>query len=154
MPDGTRTPTLDDQLCFALYSTAHAVTRAYKPILDPLGLTYPQYLVLLVLWERDGMSVKDIGARLFLDSGTLTPLLKRMESAGFVQRGRDPADERQLRVHLTQRAKDLRAQSRDIAERMFCDFGRPLPTLVALKEELVGLRDQLHDVEAKRDLSS
>ena len=152
MPDGTRTPTLDDQLCFALYSTAHAVTRAYKPILDPLGLTYPQYLVLLVLWEQDGISVKDIGGRLFLNSGTLTPLLKRMEAAGFVARSRDPKDERQLRVHLTQRARDLRNRARPIAERMFCDFGRPLPTLAALKEELVGLRDQLHDVEAKREL--
>jgi DNA-binding MarR family transcriptional regulator len=143
MPDGTPTPTLDDQLCFALYSTAHAVTRAYKPMLDEFGLTYPQYLVLLVLWERDGMSVKDIGDRLFLDSGTLTPLLKRMESAGFLKRSRDPADERQLRVNLTAKAQDLRAQAREIAFNLFCQFGQPLPELIALREELNQLRAQL-----------
>lgn len=151
MPDGTRTPTLDDQLCFALYSTANAVTRAYKPILDPLGLTYSQYLVLLVLWEHDGLSVKEIGARLFLDSGTLTPLLKRMEAAGFVQRSRDRKDERQLHVHLTARAKELRGRARDVAERMFCEFGRPLASLAALRTELVELRNQFHGAEAKRD---
>lgn len=143
MPDGNQTPTLDDQLCFALYSTAHAVTRAYKPLLDEFGLTYPQYLVLLVLWEKDGMSVKDIGDRLFLDSGTLTPLLKRMEAAGFVKRSRDPEDERQLRVNLTARAQELRSKSRDIAHQLFCDFGRTLPELVALREELAELRAQL-----------
>lgn len=153
MPDGNRPPTLNDQLCFALYSTAHAITRAYKPVLDPLGLTYPQYLVLLVLWEQDGMSVKDIGARLFLDSGTLTPLLKRMEAAGFVRRSRDPKDERQLRVNLTDRAKALREQARAIAEQLFCDFGMPLPALVALRGELVDLRDQLQAAEAQRELT-
>ena len=144
MPDGTSTPTLDDQLCFALYSTAHAVTRTYKPILDALGLTYPQYLVMLVLWEQDGMSVKEIGDRLFLDSGTLTPLLKRMEVAGFLERGRDPADERQLRVNLTGKGSELRAAAREIGTKMFCAFDRPLPALVALKTELVELRDRLH----------
>jgi MarR family transcriptional regulator, organic hydroperoxide resistance regulator len=144
MPDGNPTPTLSDQLCFALYSTAHAVTRAYKPLLDEYGLTYPQYLVLLVLWEQDGMSVKDIGDRLFLDSGTLTPLLKRMEAAGFVRRNRDRDDERQLRVNLTNKAQDLRTKARDIAYKLFCNFGRPLPQLVALREDLNELRDQLH----------
>ncbi len=143
MPDGTPTPTLDDQLCFALYSTAHAVTRAYKPLLDEFGLTYPQYLVLLVLWERDGLAVKDIGERLFLDSGTLTPLLKRMEAAGFVSRARDPEDERQVRVNLTTKAHELRGKAREIAYKLFCDFGRPLPELVALRQELNELRAQL-----------
>ncbi|HEY1720203.1 MAG TPA: MarR family transcriptional regulator [Magnetospirillaceae bacterium] len=143
MPDGNPTPTLNDQLCFALYSTAHAVTRAYKPLLDEYGLTYPQYLVLLVLWEQDGMSVKDIGDRLFLDSGTLTPLLKRMEAAGFVKRSRDPEDERQLRVNLTAKAHDLRAKSQEIAYKLFCDFGRSLPELVALREDLTNLRGEL-----------
>jgi MarR family transcriptional regulator, organic hydroperoxide resistance regulator len=143
MPDGNPTPTLNDQLCFALYSTAHAVTRAYKPLLDAFGLTYPQYLVLLVLWERDGVSVKEIGDRLFLDSGTLTPLLKRMEAAGFVKRTRDPEDERQLRVNLTAKGQDLRGKARDIAAKLFCDFGRPLPALVALRDDLTELRTQL-----------
>src|SRR5205807_9052080 len=87
---------LDNQLCFAIYSTAHAFNRVYKPLLDKLGLTYPQYLVMLVLWERDGVSVKNIGERLFLDSGTLTPLLKRLEAAELIQRKRSTEDERQV----------------------------------------------------------
>src|SRR6201982_1321849 len=86
---------LGNQVCFAIYSTAHAFNRVYKPLLDRLGLTYPQYLVMLVLWERDGVPLKDIGERLFLDSGTLTPLLKRLETAGLVKRTRSSEDERQ-----------------------------------------------------------
>src|SRR5258707_15515449 len=88
---------LDNQICFAVYSTAHALNRVYKPLLDPLGLTYPQYLVMLVLWEVDGLTVKQIGQRLRLDSGTLTPLLKRLQAAGLVRRERDASDERQVR---------------------------------------------------------
>src|SRR5712664_4872752 len=85
---------LGNQLCFAIYSTAHAFNRVYKPLLEKLGLTYPQYLVLLVLWERDGLTVSELGERLSLDSGTLTPLLKRLEANGLIQRQRDSADER------------------------------------------------------------
>ncbi len=85
---------LDNQLCFAVYSASHAFSQAYRPHLEPLGLTYPQYLVLLVLWEKDGLSVKELGKRLFLDSGTLTPLLKRMEQGGWLTRKRDSRDER------------------------------------------------------------
>src|SRR5439155_24290568 len=85
---------LDRQLCFALYSSSLAMTKLYKPLLDPLGLTYPQYLVMLVLWEGDGIAVSELGQRLQLDSGTLTPLLKRLEASGLVQRRRDSADER------------------------------------------------------------
>src|SRR5919107_6381177 len=92
---------LSRMLCFAIYSAGHAFTRVYKPLLDRVGLTYPQYLVLLVLCEEDNLTVKQIGERLFLDSGTLTPLLKRLESAGFVRRVRDSQDERQERVTLT-----------------------------------------------------
>src|SRR5919109_699931 len=86
---------LDNQICFAIYSTAHAFNRVYKPLLDRLGLTYPQYLVMLVLWEKDGVTVKEIGDRLFLDSGTLTPLLKRLEAAQLIKRSRSRQDERQ-----------------------------------------------------------
>src|SRR3569833_3338773 len=86
---------LSNQIWFAVYSTAHAFNRVYKPLLDRLGLTYPQYLVMLVLWERDGLSVTEIGERLFLDSGTLTPLLKRLEAAHLVKRTRSASDERQ-----------------------------------------------------------
>src|SRR6187200_246404 len=92
---------LDNQLCFALYSSSLAMTKLYKPLLDPLGLTYPQYLVMLVLWEGDGVTVSELGQRLMLDSGTLTPLLKRLESAGVLQRLRDVADERRVLVRLT-----------------------------------------------------
>ena len=92
---------LDQQLCFAVYAAAHAFNRFYKPLLVPLGLTYPQYLVLLVLWEADGQTVSGIGERLMLDSGTLTPLLKRLEAAGFVTRARSAHDERQVLVRLT-----------------------------------------------------
>src|ERR1700742_4704581 len=94
---------LSNQICFAVYSTAHAFNRVYKPLLDRLKLTYPQYLVMLVLWERDGLSVKEIGERLFLDSGTLTPLLKRMEAAELLKRSRSTEDERQVLIALTQK---------------------------------------------------
>src|ERR1700749_1050842 len=92
---------LDNQICFAIYSATHAFNRVYKPLLDRLGLTYPQYLVMLVLWERDGVPVRDIGERLSLDSGTLTPLLKRLEQAGLVKRTRSSEDERQVLIALT-----------------------------------------------------
>src|ERR1700742_1670263 len=94
---------LGNQICFAIYSTAHAFNRVYKPLLDRIGLTYPQYLVMLVLWERDGLPVKEIGERLFLDSGTLTPLLKRMEAAELLKRSRSTEDERQVLIALTQK---------------------------------------------------
>src|SRR3954468_2994928 len=92
---------LDRQLCFALYSTSLAMTKLYKPLLAPLGLTYPQYLAMLVLWEEGDVAVHELGERLFLDSGTLTPLLKRLQAAGYVERSRDAADERRVRIALT-----------------------------------------------------
>src|SRR5438270_12845677 len=98
---------LDNQLCFALYSTSLAMTKLYKPLLDELGLTYPQYLVMLVLWEGDGLMVSELGQRLYLDSGTLTPLLKRLEASGLVSRMRDVDDERRVRVHLTAAGRKL-----------------------------------------------
>src|SRR6516165_12610180 len=105
---------LGNQLCFAIYSTAHAFNRVYKPLLDRLGLTYPQYLVMLALWERDGVPVKDIGERLFLDSGTLTPLLKRLEAAHLIKRTRSRADERQVLVALTSQGHALREKARAV----------------------------------------
>src|SRR6266481_8689915 len=106
---------LDNQLCFAVYSTAHAFNRVYKPLLDRLGLTYPQYLVMLVLWERDGVPVKDIGERLFLDSGTLTPLLKRLEAAGLIKRTRSE-DERQVLIALTPQGHALQEKARSVPQ--------------------------------------
>lgn len=102
---------LDHQLCFALYSASLAMTKLYKPLLAPLGLTYPQYLAMLVLWEQDGPMVSALGERLGLDSGTLTPLLKRLETAGLVQRQRAAEDERRVHVHLTPAGRRLKARA-------------------------------------------
>jgi MarR family transcriptional regulator, organic hydroperoxide resistance regulator len=102
---------LDDQLCFPLYAAARAMQQRYRPLLDALDLTYPQYLVMLVLWEEDGPSVSRIGDRLRLDSGTLTPLLKRLEAAGLVERRRSAADGRVVTLHLTKAGHGLRAQA-------------------------------------------
>jgi DNA-binding MarR family transcriptional regulator len=134
---------LDNQFCFALYSTSHAMTKTYKPLLDRLGLTYPQYLVMLVLWEQDGILVKDVGARLYLDSGTLTPLLKRLESNGLVARNRDPQDERQVRISLTAEGRALRAKAEEIPEQLLCATGQEAGTLGRLRGQLATVRDEL-----------
>lgn len=102
---------LDNQLCFALYSASLAMTKFYKPLLDEMGITYPQYLVLLALWEGDGQTVSELGQRLFLDSGTLTPLLKRMESAGLISRQRAASDERRVFIHLTAIGRQLQGEA-------------------------------------------
>lgn len=104
---------LEQQLCFAVYSAAHAFNRAYKPLLDALGLTYPQYIVMMVLWERNGQTVKEIGAKLDLDSGTLSPLLKRLEKLGMITRTRDENDERQVVISLTDQGKGARRLALD-----------------------------------------
>ena len=117
---------LDDQLCFALYSASRAVIRSYAPLLDPLGLTYPQYLVLLVLWQRDGVAVHQLGERLALDSGTLTPLLKRLEQQGLVERRRGEDDERVVRIHLTPAGRALRGKARKIPMELACRAGYDL----------------------------
>lgn len=134
---------LDRQFCFALYSASHAMTKTYKPMLDRIGLTYPQYLVMLVLWEQDAILVKDIGARLFLDSGTLTPLLKRLESNGLVSRNRNPLDERQVRVDLTAQGRALREQAAAIPEQVLCASGQELKKLGTMRSELARVRDDL-----------
>jgi DNA-binding MarR family transcriptional regulator len=105
---------LDNQLCFALYSTSLAMTKLYKPLLEELGLTYPQYLAMLVLWEQDGLTVSELGERLYLDSGTLTPLLKRMETAGLVSRMRAVQDERRVHITLTAEGRKLKAKAAKI----------------------------------------
>jgi DNA-binding MarR family transcriptional regulator len=134
---------LENQFCFALYSASHAMTKAYKPLLDRLGLTYPQYLVMLVLWEQDAILVKDIGARLFLDSGTLTPLLKRLEANGLVTRNRDPQDERQVRISLRAEGRALRAAASAIPAQLLCASGQEAVALSRLRAELSSVRDEL-----------
>ena len=133
---------LDEQLCFALYSASRALTRAYAPLLEPLGLTYPQYLVLLVLWERDGVPVKQLGERLALDSGTLTPLLKRLAAQGLVERRRGEDDERVVRIHLTPAGRALRSKARKVPAELACRAGYDLGSERAVRE-LVRLRDEL-----------
>lgn len=134
---------LDRQMCFALYSASLAMTKLYKPLLEPLGLTYPQYLVLLVLWERDGLSVGELGERLFLDSGTLTPLLKRMEAAGLLERARAADDERRVIVSLTAAARVLKQRARDVPQQLGRAAGCSSAELTALTERLHTLRDRI-----------
>ena len=135
---------LDNQICFAVYSAAHAFNRVYKPLLDRLGLTYPQYLVMLVLWEQDGVAVKEIGERLYLDSGTLTPLLKRMEAAGLVKRTRSTEDERQVLIALTPQGQALKEKARTVPQSILAASECSVAELVALKSEIVTLRDRLN----------
>src|SRR5882757_1761296 len=137
---------LGNQLCFAVYSAAHAFNRFYKPLLDRLGLTYPQYLVMLVLWERDGLPVKDIGERLFLDSGTLTPLLKRLEAAHLVKRTRSTEDERQVLIALTPQGHALQEKARDVPPAILAASACTVAELSAMKEEIAALRDRLNAV--------
>ena len=134
---------LDKQLCFALYSASLAMTKLYKPLLKPLGLTYPQYLVMLVLWEKDDCMVSELGERLFLDSGTLTPLLKRMEASGWLQRQRDAADERRVRIALTPAGLALRQDVAHIPACLLQKTACTLPELQALTQQLQQLRDHL-----------
>ncbi len=134
---------LDQQLCFAIYSTMHAVNKAYAPLLEAIGLTYPQYLVMLVLWEADDVTVKDIGERLQLDSGTLTPLLKRLEAMGLLHRARDPKDERQVRVKLAEKGSSLRREAKTIPGQMARAMGRPADDLKALRKDLRRVRNNL-----------
>jgi DNA-binding MarR family transcriptional regulator len=130
---------LDHQVCFPLYAATNAMGRLYRPILDELGLTYPQYLVMLVLWEHDPQTVTSLGARLHLDSGTLTPLLKRLESAGLVARRRDPQDERRVLLSPTTAGHQLKERARAVPEQIRC-------ALPLASTELIELRRLLHEV--------
>ncbi len=111
---------LDNQLCFALYVTSKEIIRQYKPLLDPLDLTYTGYIAMLALWERDEVTVKDLGQRLYLDSGTLTPLLKKLEKQGFVERVRDRKDERKVVLSLTEKGRELKARAADVPRQLIC----------------------------------
>ncbi|CAD1786525.1 MarR family transcriptional regulator [Xanthomonas arboricola pv. juglandis] len=134
---------LDNQLCFALYSANLAMHKLYRGLLKTLDLTYPQYLVLLVLWETDGRSVSEIGERLFLDSATLTPLLKRLQAAGLVTRTRAASDERQVIIALTDSGRALRAKAGAVPEQVFCASACSLEELRHLKQQLETLRSNL-----------
>ena len=136
---------LDLQLCFSLYSASNLMTRIYRPLLQPLGITYLQYLTLLALWETSPLTVGDLGRRLGLDSGTLTPLCKRLEAAGFVARVRDAADERRVRITLTEKGAALREQALAVPGALFCQLPGPFEDLAALKAQVDRLVTALRD---------
>lgn len=142
-PDIDQLLRLDNQFCFALYSASLAMTKTYKPFLESLGLTYPQYLVMLILWEQDDVLVKDIGERLYLDSGTLTPLLKRLESSGLIERKRDPIDERQVRITLTKSGHALKRNAHGVPLQVLCASGQTPEALGQLRTVLSEIRNDL-----------
>ena len=138
-------PRLDSQLCFALYSTSLAMNKLYRKLLRKLGLTYSQYLVMMVLWERDGLTVSEVGERLFLDSGTLTPLLKRLEQRAWVQRRRSAGDEREVHLSLSEAGMELRDHTHRLKARLLCDCGIDLNQADALRDGLDQLLGQLRE---------
>lgn len=134
---------LDNQLCFAVYSASLAMTRLYKPLLDKLKLTYPQYLVMLALWEHEGLMVSELGERLSLDSGTLTPLLKRLEANGLVSRLRDVADERRVHITLTAAGRKLKSRAASVPGCLMAATQCSVPKLIALTHQIQQLRDRI-----------
>jgi MarR family transcriptional regulator, organic hydroperoxide resistance regulator len=136
---------LDNQLCFALHAASRAVTGAYQPELEALGITYPQYLAMLILWEEDGVRVSQIGARLFLDSATLTPLLKRLEARGLVERRRSTEDERVVEVFLTADGRRMKKRAADVPKCVFAKAKMSAAELMRLRAQLVELTKTLHD---------
>jgi MarR family transcriptional regulator, organic hydroperoxide resistance regulator len=134
---------LDNQLCFALYAASRVMTRSYREQLEPLGLTYPQYLVLLVLWETDGLTVSGLGQRLRLDSGTLTPLIKRLETAGFVVKQRRTSDEREVEVRLSAKGRDMQQAAHHVREKVVCDLQMTEAEIGALRTDLIAMVNRL-----------
>jgi len=134
---------LDNQLCFALYSSSHLLTKVYKPLLKELDLTYPQYLTMLALWEEDGVTVGTLGEKLYLDSGTLTPLLKRMEAAKLLKRERSGTDERQVFIHLTDKGRSLKRAAASIPARAAAATGLSIPEMIKLRKQLTKLQSSL-----------
>lgn len=134
---------LDEQLCFSLYGASIAMTRVYKPMLDRIGITYPQYLVLHALWEEDGRTIGAIAERLSLESSTITPLVKRLEASGLVRRARDTKDERQVRVLLTEAGQGLRSEATCLAEAVFAKTGLSIDELRALTQNVRRLQRAL-----------
>ncbi|MED4603119.1 MarR family transcriptional regulator [Paenibacillus validus] len=135
---------LENQFCFAVYACAREITKLYRPHLDELGITYTQYVALLALWERDDITVKELGARLYLDSGTLTPLLKKLEALKLLTRIRDPQDERNVRIRLTPQGAALKEKAYDLPEKLFCVTGMTEDETTALRLRLTSLLEQVH----------
>ncbi|WP_208543955.1 MarR family transcriptional regulator [Paenibacillus protaetiae] len=135
---------LEQQVCFSLYACSREVTKIYRPFLDKMGLTYTQYITMLALWEEDNVPVKALGERLYLDSGTLTPLLKKLEAAGYVVRERDVKDERSVLVRLTGPGRALREQALDLPYELFCRLGLTVEQTAMLRETLQQLTESIH----------
>lgn len=139
---------LENQLCFSIYAASRAITKIYRPFLDTLGITYPQYLVMLVLWEHNTLSLKELGNILYLDSGTLTPLLKRLEGMQLIKRERSREDERVLCVSITEKGLEMKQQAMGIPECILDAIDVDIPLLVTLKKEmdelLISLKKQNH----------
>ncbi|MBB2908394.1 DNA-binding MarR family transcriptional regulator [Rhizobium sp. RAS22] len=144
-PSDTETSLTDvsGMLCFSLYSAGHAFTQLYRPLLDKLALTYPQYLVMVTLWHRDGQTVKELGKTLFLDSSTLTPLLKRLEAAGLITRTRNRSDEREVLIHLTEKGGALRSHATDVMRSIEEAVGMDAEALRAIKQSVDTIRDKI-----------
>lgn len=134
---------LDNQLCFALYSTSLAMTKTYKPLLEQIGLTYPQYLVMLILWQQDGVALRDIAEKLHTESGALTPVLKRMQEMGLLNRTRSPHSERTLEIRLTDKGRALQQEARKVYSHIARSCGSSLAEVEALRDQLIKLRQTL-----------
>lgn len=148
-PANLNTLSLDNQLCFALYSASLEMTKLYRPLLEPLNLTYPQYLVMMVLWEKNGIPVKQLGAQLHLDSGTLTPLLKRLEKIEYLTRTRNPNDEREVIVTLTPSGVELEKTARQVPTGVACALGLEFDPFSKLLQQVKDARDR---IRAYRDV--
>lgn len=142
--DGEELLKLDNQFCFAVYACAREITKLYYPLLKDLGITYTQYITLLALWEKDRVPVKELGNRLYLDSGTLTPLLKKLEAAGYITRSRDPEDERSVRIELTEEGRALKLRACRIPEQLFAESGASYEEIVAVRETMTSLLRRIH----------
>lgn len=138
---------LENQLCFAVYAFSREITKIYRPYLEPLGLTYTQYLVMIVLWEKDGISLKELGSKLNLDSGTLTPLLKKLENDGNIVRARDKKDERNLIIHLTDAGRELMSVAENIPNNIACNLPMALDDIVSLRDKIKTILKEIEKVE-------
>lgn len=145
---------LDNQLCFAVYALSREITKRYQPHLKKLGLTYTQYITMLVLWEQDRLTVKQLGAKLQLDSGTLTPLLKKLETMGHLVRSRDKNDERSVVITLTEQGRELKSEAAEVPRRMYCQEGLSMEAADALRLHIVGLVTDLQPNMTEEDVQN
>ncbi len=145
--DYHETMKLDNQLCFPLYAAARSITNLYTPYLKPLGLTYTQYITFLVLWEKDGITVSEIGSRLMLDNGTISPMLKKLEQAGYIERARSKDDDRVVIISLTEKGRNLQEKAKEIPEKVGCCINLPIEKAKELHDLLNELLENQKDIK-------